>query len=193
MGLNVFYNTVKLAVANTWTALQTFGAGLIDSTLTASRAVTTDASKQLVSSSTTATELGYVNGVTSAIQTQLNSKVGVTSQSVLSIVSDYTLTGAFGLIVGSSGTGLTLTVPSNGKLALAILQVSIVVTGNSSVRINDGDSTFVTSNATLFLDQNTITLVKLITQSGQVVKGEATGTGRVESDNYNSIQILEFS
>jgi hypothetical protein len=44
------------------------------SDLTASRAVVTDASKNLVSSATTATELGYVNGVTSSIQTQLNGK-----------------------------------------------------------------------------------------------------------------------
>lgn len=43
--------------------------------LTASRAVATDASGYLTVSATTATELGYVNGVTSAIQTQLNGKV----------------------------------------------------------------------------------------------------------------------
>lgn len=39
--------------------------------LTASRAVQTDASKNLQSSSVTTTELGYLSGVTSAIQTQL--------------------------------------------------------------------------------------------------------------------------
>lgn len=42
--------------------------------LTASRAIATDTNKKLVSSTTTATELGYVSGVTSAIQTQLNAK-----------------------------------------------------------------------------------------------------------------------
>lgn len=42
--------------------------------LTASRATATDASKNLVSSATTATELGYLSGVTSAIQTQLDAK-----------------------------------------------------------------------------------------------------------------------
>lgn len=42
--------------------------------LTASRALATDANKQLTSSATTATELGYVNGVTSAIQTQIDTK-----------------------------------------------------------------------------------------------------------------------
>src|SRR5215217_2561121 len=42
--------------------------------LTASRAVTTSVGKTLVSSATTSTELGYVSGVTSAIQTQINNK-----------------------------------------------------------------------------------------------------------------------
>lgn len=48
-------------------------AGLFNITgLTASRAVVTDASKNLVSSAVTSTELGFVSGVTSAIQTQLD-------------------------------------------------------------------------------------------------------------------------
>lgn len=49
--------------------------GTITTPLTASRAVVTGASSELAASSTTATELGYVNGVTSAIQTQLDAKV----------------------------------------------------------------------------------------------------------------------
>ena len=40
--------------------------------ITASRAVVTDASSNLNESATTATELGYVSGVTSSIQTQIN-------------------------------------------------------------------------------------------------------------------------
>jgi hypothetical protein len=43
--------------------------------LTASRALVSDANKKIVQSATTATELGYVSGVTSAIQTQLDAKV----------------------------------------------------------------------------------------------------------------------
>ena len=42
--------------------------------ITASRVLVTDASKNIVSSSITNTELGYLDGVTSAIQTQLNNK-----------------------------------------------------------------------------------------------------------------------
>ena len=41
---------------------------------TADRAVVTDADKKLVSSAVTTTELGYVSGVTSSVQTQLNAK-----------------------------------------------------------------------------------------------------------------------
>jgi hypothetical protein len=51
--------------------------------LTASRAVASDASGFLVSATTTATELGYVNGVTSAIQTQLNTKITISSTDTL--------------------------------------------------------------------------------------------------------------
>lgn len=46
--------------------------------LTASRAMVTDGSSNLASSATTSTELGYVSGVTSAIQTQINGKLSLT-------------------------------------------------------------------------------------------------------------------
>ena len=53
----------------------TGSATTIDSeSLTASRAVISNASQKIAVSATTATELGYVNGVTSAIQTQIDSK-----------------------------------------------------------------------------------------------------------------------
>lgn len=47
---------------------------LITGSITASRAVVTDSSGLLTTATTTATEIGYVNGVTSSIQTQLNTK-----------------------------------------------------------------------------------------------------------------------
>jgi hypothetical protein len=43
--------------------------------LTTSKAVVTDASGNLAPSATTSTELGYLSGVTSAVQTQLGTKV----------------------------------------------------------------------------------------------------------------------
>lgn len=47
---------------------------VIDNGLTANTALIADGSKQLKSSVTTSTELGFVSGVTSSIQTQLNAK-----------------------------------------------------------------------------------------------------------------------
>lgn len=46
---------------------------------TASRALVSDASGVITPATTTSTEIGYVNGVTSAIQTQLNAKVATSS------------------------------------------------------------------------------------------------------------------
>ena len=53
--------------------------GTVTTPVTASRAVVTDGSSALAASATTATELGYVNGVTSAIQTQINTKAPTAS------------------------------------------------------------------------------------------------------------------
>ena len=50
---------------------------------TASRVVVTDASGNIDTSSVTSTELGYVSGVTSSIQTQLNSKHDDTNHTAL--------------------------------------------------------------------------------------------------------------
>jgi hypothetical protein len=73
-------------------------AGLNLPGLTASRAVVTDSSKNLASSAVTSTELGYVSGVTSAIQTQLNGK-----QATLTI-GNITDAGTDGIVV-TGGTG----------------------------------------------------------------------------------------
>lgn len=65
----------KLAAGTNYAWCTNDSSGYMSNTaVTASRAVATDANGLPVASSTTATELGYVNGVTSAIQTQLNGK-----------------------------------------------------------------------------------------------------------------------
>lgn len=66
--LNMGANTITNA-----TLLSTVSANV--SGLTASRALQSDGSSNLQSSSVTTTELGYVSGVTSAIQTQLGTKL----------------------------------------------------------------------------------------------------------------------
>lgn len=58
-----------------------------DQSLTADRALVSNGSKALVSSATTATEIGHVSGVTSAIQTQLDGKVNDTGDTMSGILS----------------------------------------------------------------------------------------------------------
>jgi hypothetical protein len=62
--------------------------------LTASRAVVTDVSGQPTSSTVTATEVGYLSGVTSAIQTQLDAKQPL-SPRVQTVASSATVTPTF--------------------------------------------------------------------------------------------------
>ena len=72
--LNGVTASADITITGTLTANAIATASITISGLTASRALVTDGSKVLTSSSTTATEIGYVNGVTSAIQTQLDNK-----------------------------------------------------------------------------------------------------------------------
>jgi hypothetical protein len=58
------------------------GGNLRDTGFTASRALATDASLNIVTSSVTSTELGFLSGVTSAIQTQLGARVNTTNGTV---------------------------------------------------------------------------------------------------------------
>ena len=59
--------------------------------LTASRALVSDGSGIISVATTTATEIGYVNGVTSAIQTQLNGKANTALSNLASVAINTTL------------------------------------------------------------------------------------------------------
>lgn len=75
-------NTVVLKAGDTMTGTLTV-TGMTNSALTASRAMVSAADKSVTSSATTATELGYVSGVTSALQTQIDAKVSATVGSLI--------------------------------------------------------------------------------------------------------------
>lgn len=83
--------------------------GTITTPLTASRAVVLGASSELAAATTTATEIGYVNGVTSAIQTQLDAKIAKTLTTTTgdTIYASSANTPAR-LAIGSSGQVLTV-------------------------------------------------------------------------------------
>lgn len=97
--------------------------------LTASRAVATDGSSNLVSSAVTGTELSYLSGVTSAVQTQLSARA----------LTATTITAGTGLTGGgdlSTNRTIALTVPVaivNGGTATTTTPADLqVLTGNNT-------------------------------------------------------------
>jgi len=106
-GTNQYFTTGRVA-AYLSGAIST----VLTTDLTASRAVASNASGKLVSSATTDTELGYLSGVTSAIQTQLNAK-----QNALSGTGFVKITGT--TISYDNSTYLTTSAASSTYLPLA--------------------------------------------------------------------------
>jgi len=128
------------------------GGAIVEQTaLTANRALTSDASGLPVVSTVTDTELGYVSGVTSSIQSQLDTKVQFNIQ---------TNSGTFGatanmtFLVNVSGGASTVNLPapvdgayvilkdSHGNAAVNSITVSTVANGGNV----DGATTFVMSS-----------------------------------------------
>ena len=110
--------------------------------LTAGTVVTTSAStNQLLSSVTTGTELGYLSGTTSTVQTQLNSKVnkaGDTMGGTLQLIAGTPSSPAL-VFTGSQSTGISA---SNGSL---------------SISANGVECMKISSSGTVSIDQFTVT------------------------------------
>src|ERR1019366_7769071 len=97
--------------------------GTIGTGLTVSRAIVTDGSGNLTASTTTATELGYVSGVTSAIQTQLGTKfdtagtglsqsgttINISTVPVANGGTGQNTLAAHGVIIGEGTSGVNVT------------------------------------------------------------------------------------
>lgn len=102
----------------------TINTGSTNNALTASRAMVTDANKGIASSAVTSTELGYVAGVTSALQTQLDAKATSTNTALLNGTNVLTGTNSFtGTVIITnaastiSGNGAGLTNLAAGNIA----------------------------------------------------------------------------
>ncbi|MFA6066704.1 MAG: hypothetical protein WC707_05995 [Candidatus Babeliaceae bacterium] len=103
---------------------------LIVGGLTANRAVATDGSSQLVSSATTAAELGFLVGTTSDIQTQLNSKVAKAGD---------TMTGTLQLPAGSTAAPtLVFTGSTTTGLSASAGALSLSTSGLERMKISSG-------------------------------------------------------
>lgn len=191
-------NTVNTDVVNILNGTQAFTkvltALLQDTGLTASTALVSDSFKNVISSSTTSTELGYVHGVTSAIQTQIaNILNGTTSftalnNSGLTTTTTLTSNGATQIngtvtIVAASGfpnTKMIIANPSNGNFYftlgnansgtknyyMAIVNSTYNANTNAAFSIEraDGDAASINGN-TIILHQGTGFLIYNVSNS----------------------------
>lgn len=164
---------VELTGAQTIAGVKTFSSAPILSSLTASTVLTLDGSKNIISSSVTTTELGYVSGVTSAIQTQLNLKAPLASPTFTGTVivpdSSFTIVKTTGLQTALDGKASTT---GGGREAVAALSAT---TGTATGDLSTASIFTVspTGNITLAFSNvpatgTSCTLTVIITQSGTV-------------------------
>lgn len=115
-------------------------------TVTASRALVSDGSGFVSASSVTSTELGYVSGVTSAIQTQLNNKQTNVLTTTGDIIYSSSGTTANRLPIGTSGQ--ILSVSGGGVPAWQNLASTLTFSDTSSIDL-DETGNVVTANLKL--------------------------------------------
>lgn len=101
------------------------------SAITGSRALVSDANGVPTHATTTATEIGYVNGVTSAIQTQIDTKQAVGNY-ITALTGDVTASGP-----GSAATTIANNAVTNAKFRQGAALSVVGVTGNSTANVAD--------------------------------------------------------
>ncbi len=159
-------------------------------TLTPNRAIITNASNQLASSITNDTEISYLSGTTSAVQTQLNSKVakaGDIMTGALQLPAGTTaapsLTFTGSTITGLSASSNTLSFSTNGAESMKISSggiVSINEFTTAGVVHNDGSgnlSTSLITNSDIIANAGIVdSKLANITTPGKVTNSATTAT-----------------
>lgn len=157
--------------------------------LTASRALVTDADNDLVSSATTATEIGHVSGVTSAIQTQLNGKQA-TGDYITALTGDVTASGPGSAAAtladaGTAGTYVKVTTDAKGRVTSGVAGPQAIADGGTGQATATtafdalaptttlGDAIYHNGTDNVRLAGNTTTTRKFLRQTGDGVNSAA--------------------
>lgn len=180
--------------------------------LTVSRAVVSDGAGALAAATTTATEIGYVNGVTSAIQTQMNLKAPLISPSfttpALGTPTAGVLTSCTGLPVSTGiaglGTGVATALATASGASSVVLRdanqntaVNNLLEGYATTATAAGTTTLLVSSSyqQFFTGSSTQTVLLPVTSTlvlGQqfLIVNNSTGSVTVQSSGANNIQIM---
>lgn len=135
--------------------------------ITASRAVVSDGSGFISAATTTSTEIGYVNGVTSAIQTQLNAKQAT-------ITFGTGVQTALGVNIGAAGAPVlfngALGTPSSGTVTNLTGTASININGTvGATTPNTVVGTTITANTNLNLNAQTASTIAILDASKNII------------------------
>jgi len=146
-----------------------------DTDLTASRALVSDGSGKVAVSDVTSTELGYLDGVTSAIQTQVDSKTPKLISLNAQTGTTYTLVlgDADKLVEMNNAAANTLTVPPNSSVAFSTgTQIIVVQKGAGTTTIAAGSGvTLLSKDSALGIggQYGAATCIKIATDTWYVI------------------------
>ena len=142
---NVFAETVKLNGADLSTMISDNRSGAVstvfNTNLTAARAVVSDGSGKLSVSAVTSTEIGHLDGVTSAIQTQIDTKIATTTSASNDFVTFTRLNANINAVQGNVATlntNMVANVASNDFVTFARLNANLNVIQDNVAAITGG-------------------------------------------------------
>lgn len=134
----------KLASGTAFAFVTNNSSGVMqDTSVTANRAVVTDSNGLPSASATTATEIGFVSGVTSSIQTQLNAKQSTT------LTNAHILVGNGSNVATDVAVSGDLTLANTGAFTIANAAVTLAKLASNSVDENKIVSTALSSTGAL--------------------------------------------
>jgi len=146
-----------------------------DTDLTASRALVSDGSGKVAVSDVTSTELGYLDGVTSAVQTQVDAKTPKLISLNAQTGTTYTLVlgDADKLVEMNNAAANTLTVPPNSSVAFSTgTQIIVVQKGAGTTTIAAGSGvTLLSKDSALGIggQYGAATCIKIATDTWYVI------------------------
>lgn len=165
--------TVKDYIDNLDIAINGAASTIKDDNLTVNRAVISNASGKIAVSDTTSTELGYVHGVTSAIQTQLDNKVSKPETAVTAATKCKITYDEDGLV--TAGADLTTSdIPDLSGTYVALTQKG-------------------SANGVATLDANTLVPAAQLPAATTTTKGAVIVDSTISSSSTNPVQNSAIS